>query len=240
MAINRVLWQPSFPRDRIPGLPCPQCTNGKLKLTLGTLQIEEPTFSRSAHRHEDWEPDWNVYRFSASLRCDEEGCAEIVSVAGDTDLVSVYSDDPSGYEGWVYEEALQIRAVFPAPLLLRPPKDTPYKVKHQIRLASQLYWADLAASTGRLRTAVEEMLNNQKVPRDKVAKPGKTIRMDLAERIEVFATSVQGTESKDALHGLRYIGNLGTHGNSVSQEAFFDAVDVLEDVLLGIYEEKIN
>lgn len=172
------------------------------------------------------------------MRCDESGCGEIVAIAGDTDLISTFVDEPDGYRGWGYEEVLQPRAVFPAPPLFRAPKDTPSRVRHQIELASQLFWTDLAASVGRLRTAIEETLDDQKIPRDKVAKSGKTVRMDLAERIEVFAASAGDTDSKDALHGLRHIGNLGTHGNSVSQEAFFDAVDVLEDALLGVYERK--
>lgn len=62
--------------------------------------------------------------------------------------------------------------------------------------------------------------------------------MDLAERIDVYAGTASGADAKDALHGLRYIGNLGTHGGAVSKEALFDAADVLEDVLLGVYEKR--
>ncbi|BCP51745.1 hypothetical protein K32_03620 [Kaistia sp. 32K] len=152
-------------------------------------------------------------------------------------MVPFYHDEP-GYKGWGYIDHLQPHAVFPAPPLFRPPVDTPSDVQQQLQLAFQLYWVDLAASIGRLRTAVEQMLDDQNIPRDKGSASGKTTRMDLASRIDVFAATANGSDSKDALDALRHIGNLGTHGTAVSDEAFFDAVDVLEDVLLGVYDKK--
>lgn len=238
MPVNRDLWRRSFQRDTMPGLPCPHCMFGKLKLIPKSFEFEEPTFSQIMKNEEEWEPDWIERRFSARLRCDEDECGEIVSVAGDTELIQASYEEPNGRVVSRYEELLKPRAIFPAPHFFRLPKKIPYRVKYQLTLAFQLYWMDLAVSAGRLRATVEVVLEDKKIPTTSTAKSGNTIWMALAERIEIFASSATNFASKDALHGLRFIGNLGTHGDRVSLAAFFDAVDVLEDVLLEVYENK--
>ncbi len=83
------------------------------------------------------------------------------------------------------------------------------------------------------------MLDQQKVPKEMLSqKSGKMVRLDLFDRIALFEKNATGADAAESLHALRHIGNLGTHGSSVSIEALFDAVDVLEDVLLGIYGKK--
>jgi hypothetical protein len=60
--------------------------------------------------------------------------------------------------------------------------------------------------------------------------------MSLKERIDAFSN---GAIHQDQLQGLRNIGNLGTHGaNDVTDEDLFDALDVLEFVLTGIYDTQ--
>jgi hypothetical protein len=233
MSVIRDVWKLLFEEESFPGLPCPHCATGKLKLVPGSFVLEEPQFSKALHSHQDFESDWVEGRFSARLKCDESACGEIVAMAGDTQEVEVEDDE----FGWGRMDVLRPRAIFPAPTFFRIPKHVPPAVAQQLRLGFQLFWSDKAASVGRLRTAVELMLDHQKVPKDKL-KNGKVQRMALAERIEVFATSAADDDLKNSLTALRHIGNLGTHGNPVETEALFDAADVLEDVLLGVYEKK--
>lgn len=230
MAINRTLWQKSFYQLSFPRLPCPHCSVGRLKLVPDSFILEEPEFSRSLHSHDAWEPDWDVGRFSARLKCDERICGEIVNLSGDTDIHLFVGED-----GWEANTLVRPQAAFPPPPLFRVPKDAPEEVKKQVQLASLLYWADLPSSVGRLRAAVEATLDEKGIERTKIAKTGKVVRMDLAERIKVFAETPANAETKDALDSLRIIGNLGTHGEEVAPEAFFDAVDVLDHVLELVY-----
>ncbi len=238
MSVKRSIWISLFDQSSFPGLPCPQCEPGKLKLVSNSLKMEEPSFSATARKDPDWDPEWITNRFQARLKCDEKHCGEIVSVAGETETVQTEFDEDDGFSGWGLQEVLSLKSVFPAPPLFKISDNTPNGVKKQLRLAFQFFWSDYSTSAGRLRTAVELMLDSQKIPKEKLTKKGKTMRMDLAERIEFFASSATGSDAKEALHGLRYVGNLGTHGSEVSKEALFDACDVLEDVLLGVYEKK--
>jgi hypothetical protein len=87
----------------------------------------------------------------------------------------------------------------------------------------------------RLRTAVERLLDHQGIPKERLVK-GKMRRMNLQERIDAFTN---GLAHKEQLQGLRNIGNLGTHGtDDVEADDLFNAIDVLEFALTGIYDAQ--
>lgn len=239
MSVNRVVWRTLFDEQAFPGLPCPHCPSGKVKLVPGSIYKEEPTFSIAYHNDEDFEPDWAEDRFTARLVCDENGCGEIVHMIGDTTTVEVMlTDAEDGYDGWGIQRVYRPRAAFPPPPLFWVPPTVPHSIRKQLRLAFQMFWADLPASVGRLRTAVELMLDDHQIASEALAKSGKAVHIPLGHRIDAFAATKAGDSLKEPLEALRDIGNLGTHGTSVDKEAYFDAVDVLEDVLLGVYETK--
>jgi hypothetical protein len=211
---------------------------------VSTLVIRKPKYIidwRELHPDE-WEPDFNVERWSAALQCDEAECGEVVSMIGDTEVVEAEEPLPGGRTVWVYQDVLKIRALFPAPPLFRISKNVPNKIREQLELAFQMYWTDVSACVARLRTSVERLLDDQGVPKERLLSAGtntsggKMHRMDLHERINSFTS---GSSHQDQLQGLRNIGNLGTHGaDDVDDEDLFDAIDVLEFVLTGIYDTK--
>jgi hypothetical protein len=238
MAVNRSIWRTRFARGSFPGLPCPRCPQGKLKLVPNNLSITEPLFSKASHSHPDFDPSWVEGRFVARMECDETKCGEIVFMVGDTEYVETYLDGEE-YSWGDLEEVLQARGVFPAPPLFRIPNGVPRSVAQHLRLAFQLFWTDIPSCVARLRTSVELMLDEENVAKEQLSKiDGKMVRLTLHQRIVRFESQATGADAADSLHALRNVGNLGTHGSSVSPEALFDAVDVLEDVLLGVYEKK--
>jgi hypothetical protein len=237
MPVNRSVWHRITSKGAIPGLPCPRCASGKLKLVDDGLAVLEPNYWSAYRNSNDWEPDEVIERWSATLRCDENACGEIVQMIGDTEVVQTEIELPGGQVEWGLEEVLRIQAVFPAPPLFHISDNVPPKVKQQLDLAFRMYWTDVSACVGRLRTAVEALLDHQKVPKEKLTKNGKMHRMDLKERIDAFTG---GAVHKDQLQGLRNIGNLGTHGtDDVTDDDLFDAIDVLEFVLTGIFDTQM-
>lgn len=238
MPIHRPLWHRTVDKESLPGLPCPRCTPGKLKLVKDGLNVREPKYSELWRERncDDWEPDHNVERWSAEMRCDETACGEVVHMIGDVEVVQAEIDLPDGKTAWGLEDVLRIQAVFPSPALFRLSDNIPRAVAKELGVAFRMYWTDRAACVARLRTAVERLLDDQGVPTEKKTKKGKLLRMDLKERIGAFTT---GAVHADQLQGLRVIGNLGTHGgDDVTSEDLFDAVDVLEFVLTGIYDTQ--
>lgn len=234
MPVNRPIWHRIRSKTDIPGLPCPRCVNGKLKIGKDGLTALEPKYSSDYRESQDWEPENTVERWSATLRCDENVCGEIVHLIGDTDVVQAEFEVHDGQVEWGLEDVLRIQAAFPAPPLFRISDNVPRKVRQQLQLAFRMYWTDVSACVARLRTAVEALLDHQKVPAEKISNSGKVSRMNLKERIDAFTS---GAVHKDQLQGLRNIGNLGTHGgDDVTDDDLFDAIDVLEFVLTGIYD----
>jgi hypothetical protein len=238
MSINRSTWYRLVATDSIPGFPCPHCATGKLKC-IDKVVPQEPKYAGKLREENDWDPDYQIGRWSAVLKCDENSCGELVSMIGDTEMVEVEVEVGDGVD-LALEEVLRIRAAFPGPPLFSVSSNVPHQLSAQLRLAFQMYWTDPSACVARLRTAVEMLLDQQGVPRERKLTQGKNAgkmhRMDLNERINSFTS---GASHTGQLHGLRTIGNLGTHGtDKVDDEDLFDAMDVLEFVLTGIYDTK--
>lgn len=237
MPIDRELWSRLVTKHTIPNLPCPRCDVGKLHVHHDSVRIDEPMHSKAARRNneQDWEPTWSVSRWSATLVCDRVPCGEIVNLLGDTDVVDSVEFNDDGTITQLFHELLCIRAVFPAPKMIKMSKEVPVSVSTEVYQASKMYWMDTAACITRLRTAVECLLDEQNVPKSRMHK-GRVSPMTLYHRIESFAN---GAVHREQLDGLRHIGNLGTHSSgSVDNEDLFDALDVLEHVLIGIYDSK--
>ncbi len=237
MAINRALWNPLFSREAFPRLPCPRCATGRVILDKDSLTVSEPKYSKSMHSHDAWEPDWTIERFSGRMVCEEGACGEIVFMSGDTEVVEVYIEE-DGYEGPGLAEALRPRSIFPGSPLFPIPTTMPSDASQELKLAFQLYWTDLSASLGRLRTSIERMLDDQGVVTSGLDKNGKVFTLNLFQRISAFQKMATGADAALSLQSLRNVGNIGTHGGEIDAEVLFDAMDVYEDVLLGIYEKK--
>jgi len=134
------------------------------------------------------------------------------------------------------EAVFRIQAVFPAPPVFLISSNVPHRVARELKVAFRMYWTDTSACVARLRTAVERLLDDQKVPKEKLTKKDKVLRMNLKERIEAFTT---GAVHAEQLQGLRNIGNLSTHGaRDVTDDDLFDTIDVIEFVLTGIYDTQ--
>ena len=72
----------------------------------------------------------------------------------------------------------------------------------------------------------------------KPGKPGKRVPLDLSARIERLPRKIGTKDYSEILHALRKIGNLGTHGSSVSHVAILDAFRLYEIALERLFEDK--
>ncbi|MPS33838.1 MAG: DUF4145 domain-containing protein [Stenotrophomonas sp.] len=239
MAFDRELWSGTYDRTHFPHFPCPKCSKGRARHDGKTVQIAEPTYSAKDRDHPDWEPGWDVERFSLHLKCDNMSCGEVVVVSGETSLVEYYDDD---HGSWVYSSHLRPRSMFPAPLIIEIPPQAPRDVSDNVLLACSHYWLDTSASANRLRASVEFLLDFLEIPRETInATSGNTRRLDLNARIAHYEQL--NAEHAPSLTALRMIGNLGSHGEDVQQEAILDAFEVYEytlDALCGQRKDRIE
>lgn len=232
MPVKRNLWEQSY--QVAAHYPCPRCSEGVVIPLKETESVKEPAWSEDFFTDPDWDPDWVTKRFVELLKCNKPKCGEFVAVSGETFALHAYDEE----EGNVFFEMKRPRSMFPAPPLFPLSASIPDNIKDQIKLAFQLYWSDLSACASRLRASLELVLDEQKVAKKKKTKKGDFVFLNLSDRIKAYELSAGDTDGAESMNALRVIGNLGTHENSVSTEALFDALDVYEDALLEIYEQK--
>jgi Domain of unknown function (DUF4145) len=183
-----------------------------------------------ARQHTDWEHDWIVERFSACLRCIEPACGEIVFVSGDTVFIDTLDEE----YGWSFTSALRPKMMYPSPPIIPIPKDTPIEISEKIRAVFGLFWFDIGSSANAMRMSVEFLLDHLKVPRTSMSKKtGKSVDLDLNGRTQYYEKT--SPAHGETFHALRVIGNLGSHGTSLAQEALLDAFDLYElsDIIGG-------
>ena len=94
----------------------------------GKVKVIEPQYSINAHSHEAWDPDWIVYRFVATMKCNNERCGEIVVVGGEARLSEEENYDFEGEYRREYVNYLTPKIILPAPLIITFPEKTPDKV----------------------------------------------------------------------------------------------------------------
>lgn len=88
MTLTKHFQKAAFHKSSFGSFPCPHCDDGAVKLDQSSLKIEETGYSKSLKGDDEWQPHWVTKRFIGLLRCDNAYCKEIVSVCGETDLVS--------------------------------------------------------------------------------------------------------------------------------------------------------
>ncbi len=239
MAIDRFLWQKSVDEEFSESYPCPRCPKGYVRRGENPVVLIEPHHSIREHSSEEWDPDWIRMSFTTMLTCDNASCGELVAVSGraSVDPYEEYNDEGESIDSG-YNTVLRPVSMFPAPPLFPIPRSFPKKVQEELRLAFQLFWADLSASTSRLRTSLERVLDAKGIATGIPDKNGKLRRLSLFDRIDLFEKASQDTEIAESMTALRVVGNLGTHGDEVTQGDYFDLLEVYEDTLTEIFEQR--
>lgn len=223
MSINRHAWPETFTQDRPLKWSCGEC-GSILALLANGLRSSETGPSKEAHELLAWEPEWTTGRFVADYACAH--CGDLATVIGSYTLV----EDPDSFrrQEQTYYEVYRIRAIDPAPLLISIPEEAPDPIREQVHKAFRLFWIDNAACANALRGAVELLLDHHKIRKTSKAK-GTQARLTLHARIQEFTKSQ--TELGAMLMAIKWIGNGGSHSQSLARERLFDGFDLLEHML---------
>lgn len=201
-----------------PTVPCPTCEVGNLQLDGGV----RVTWASQVMTAPDYPPLAEVEysgMFTAHLRCDGGGCQEGAVVAGRAYVDEQYERPTEAR----YQTFLQVHFVEPALRLFHIPPATPGPIGRAIESASVVMWASPSSAANRLRYAVEEVLNDQRVPK----------RGTAHRRIEWFGKSDNGMA--DALMAVKWIGNEGSHQDVLTTSDVLDDAEILEHVVVALY-----
>jgi hypothetical protein len=193
--------------------------------------MQETGNSIQARAGDEWEPDWLEERFILLLKCLGTNCGEVISVSGTTKHEVSQQEDEFSSNGWDYVDRITMfpRFVDPAPAMFDVPLQCPQEVSDHIACAWLLYWVDHQACANRLRSALESLLDHLGIARSTINKHRKRQSLSLHSRVERL--SKRHPVAANMLMAAKWIGNVGTHGNQITDSDLFDQMDLLEHAL---------
>ena len=230
--MNRSLWTESLTNASCPAWPCPTCSKGSLALVQKSLTFKETIESERARHHDDWDPDWIDYIFTAWAECRYPPCKQRFAIAGTGGIDPTYG--PEGDTEW--ENYFSPKMCHPMPDIFTLPTKCPEEVKQELRASFALFWSNRAACAGRIRVALECLMTHLGVPKRKKNAKGKFFELSLHARIDAFAASAPTIGPQ--LIALKWLGNSGSHDGEVSKNDLLDAFEILEHALGEIIDQR--
>lgn len=190
----------------------------------------EPPFSANERKYDAWEPEWIEFRFNFTVICNLDRCGEVSHINGNGSVDQTYD-----YEGsFEWYEYFSIRSAFPSPHLMTIPEQTPAKVVQMLERSFQLFWPNPSSAAGALRSSLEFLLDDLKIPREQKDRNGAVQRLSLHRRIELVIE--QQKEFSDLFLALKEVGNIGSHGGDVTDKQYSDSLEIFDYVLHDLYK----
>ncbi len=216
-----------FPSDDWPGAICPACGSGTLIVAEPT--IHETAGSQNARKHEAWEPEWISGYFTAELRCARSQCREVVVATGNMRVRWTGAAPPDSYV-----QEFRLRFANPALPVIKVPQGAPEDVASRVAEAGLLIWADPSAAANRLRLTIEQILDQQGVPKYPDTTKGKHVPLKTHNRIDLFRKDDPGVAA--ILEAVKWIGNQGSHEDVLTQRDVLEGASFLEHALKALYD----
>jgi Domain of unknown function (DUF4145) len=231
--MDRALWQETLSKSACPDWPCPICHRGIFQFEKGSLRFEETSTSIRSRDADEFEPDWVQYAFTAWAVCTNLKCKQKFAIGGNGGVAPEYIGDEGD---WDYVEYFSPLFCYPMPHIFDIPEKCPGDVTLQLRSAFDVFWANPAACAGRIRVALELLMDHVGVPKRKRNSHGKFSDLTLHGRIEQFAKKEPIVGSQ--LMAIKWVGNSGSHIGSVERKDILDAFEILEHALKEIIEGR--
>lgn len=225
-----------FRKERCPDWLCPACLNASLAVVPKSIQEAQTALTLRYKNTEGFEVEDYELIFSCMLKCERSDCRESVSVSGKGLLIQDFIYGEYGIEDVNYVSEYRAKTFFPPLPLFVPPAGCPEYILDQLKEISALLTGHPAAAANAIRSLLEVLLDDLKVPRMVPQKnPQKQRALKLHERIENYGPLLG--PHKPALMALKLLGNAGSHGGTPIQiQHLDDACAVLEQMVMQLYQ----
>lgn len=221
--MKRSNWISSLTETSCPPWTCAACTVGVLRLKDDSLVYEETVQSKRSHEDENFDFDWIKYVFSAWAVCDSRDCGQAYAISGTGGIEPRYIND----EDWDYLPYFVPKSINPILGIIDIPPQCPDNIKLELYRSFDLFWANKAACAGRIRVALELLMDHAGVPRGRSEE--KATPLSLHARIDAYSRSEP--QLADNLMALKWLGNSAAHDGGVAQSELLDAFELLEHAL---------
>jgi len=215
-----------------PNWNCPSCTTGILIVDPAQFHFEETRLSKETRDEIFWSPDFTIYLFHGTLRCNS--CNDIVTIAGkgSVDHIQINDAQLGGY----FEEHNDIFTplyFYPPLKLITIPKNCPKNISKEINDSFGLFWYDLPSCANKIRVSLELLMNRYKVKKT-FMQSGKRKRLSLHKRI--FEFKRKKPEIAELLLAIKWIGNTGSHIGKLENVDLLEAYELLEHSLNKLFD----
>ena len=231
--MDRFLWMQELSPRRCPPWPCPICHQGITVLTPNSVAFAETVQSVREHDAEAWDPEWVKHNFTAWAQCSNASCAQKFAIAGYGGVAPMPGDEETE---WRWEEYFVPTTCVPMPDVFPIPRKCPAAVQIELRGAFSLFWAHPAACAGRIRVALECLLNHLGEPTRKKTSKGTFAQLSLHARIEAFAKREPTVGNQ--LMALKWLGNAGSHDSQINKPDLLDAFEIVEHALAEVIDRR--
>ena len=232
-----------FLPSKIPNWKCPICNSSSLSVDgkfyekpsdrlqkMPNSYFYESTGEESPFFEEVIEGIKTI--FTGFLKCYSKNCGAYVTISG------YVSTDKIFYEDSLFGITNDLENFY-YPLLFHPPlnyiENTNLyntEIQYLLKDCYRLYWIDNSACANKIRTIVELLLDRHKIPRkSKVKKGFKSLK--LHDRLELYEKKKPDIAA--LFMSIKWIGNTGSHSDTLSNQQVLDSFDLLSLVLNKIY-----
>lgn len=232
MTVDRRLWQSPFYHDSVPAWPCPTCGVGTLELDRQWLFLRPSADSRKKMELENSDVEDEHGAVGCVVRCNRHDCGEVCSVAG-----YYYTEMRFFDEGESPVAVCWPQMITPAPPMIHVADKCPENIQGEICAAFRVFWCDKPACLNHVRQAIELLLTTMRVPCTRTVN-GTRRRRSLHQRIEWLKNRrPRLSDLCDRLMAVKHLGNAGSHPSvEIDDQDVFDGFDILEHVLIQLYE----
>jgi len=122
------------------------------------------------------------------------------------------------------------------PRIIEIPAKCPDDIVHELEAAFRVFWASPSSCAGRIRVALELLMNHMGLPKRRKTNGGRFSGLTLHARLDSFVKKepVVGPQ----LMALKWLGNAGSHDGAVSKADLLDAFEILEHALAEILGKR--
>jgi hypothetical protein len=203
--------------------------NGILKPDV--ITHKQSTLSAEEYAQEYGEPEMIYGVFWGNLTC--SNCDTPCAVAGDMRLDYIGTDEDGNSEYGYY---LNVKFFNPSLRLIDFPAETPKPFINTINEASAVLFANPDAAANRVRVSIDVLLTELKVPRQKLNKVRKQVKIETHSRINVYRK--KNPEAADYLEAAKWMGNDGSHETGLTVDNVLDGLEALQYALDRIYSSN--
>lgn len=214
-------------------IECPKCGKGKLnKFGKFTICETKDTIELSKQKHMDYDIECLDEKFSGLLKCDF--CKDVVAVCGTSNPEHDYDEEDPSIE-YSYFRRLNPEYFSPPLKIFKLKLKYPLKVTEILLKSFSLFFIDNDSCGNKIRISVEALLDELGIARKN---PVKEESYSLNQRINIY--SAVNKYIGDLMHSIRWIGNYGSHENSLTQSDLLDAYIIINHILDYLYDNQEN